>query len=75
MTRSSALATIDERKSRVVEMRFFGGLSNEEAAEALGVSAKTVMRDWQVAKVWLLRELRVTLSSAKAKVDEREVPH
>jgi RNA polymerase sigma factor (TIGR02999 family) len=53
----STLATMDERKSRVVEMRFFGGLSNEEAAEALGVSAKTVMREWQVAKVWLLREL------------------
>ena len=52
-----ALAIIDERKSQVVEMRFFGGLSNEEAAEALGVSAKTVMREWQVAKVWLLREL------------------
>lgn len=53
----SALATIDERKSRVVEMRFFGGLSNEEAGEVLGISAKTVMREWQVAKVWLLREL------------------
>ena len=52
------LATIDERKSRVVELRFFGGLSHDEAAEALGVSAKTVMRDWQVAKVWLMRELR-----------------
>jgi RNA polymerase sigma factor (TIGR02999 family) len=52
-----ALAKIDERKSRVVEMRFFGGLSNEQAAEALGVSEKTVLRDWQVAKVWLLREL------------------
>lgn len=53
----TALAAIDERKSQVVEMRFFGGLTNEEAAEVLGVSAKTVMRDWQVAKVWLLREL------------------
>lgn len=53
----AALATIDERKSQVVEMRFFGGLTNEEAAEILGVSAKTVMREWQVAKVWLLREL------------------
>jgi RNA polymerase sigma factor (TIGR02999 family) len=52
-----ALATIDERKSRVVEMRFFGGLSHEETAVALGISAKTVMREWQVAKVWLLREL------------------
>lgn len=55
-----ALATVDERKSRIVEMRFFGGLTNEEAAEALGVSAKTVMREWQIAKVWLLRELTDT---------------
>jgi RNA polymerase sigma-70 factor, ECF subfamily len=52
-----ALAVVDERKAQVVELRFFAGLSNEETAEALGVSAKTVMRDWQVAKVWLLREL------------------
>ena len=52
-----ALAAIDERKSQVVEMRFFGGLTNEEAADALGLSAKTVMREWQIAKVWLLREL------------------
>lgn len=51
------LAAIDERKSRVVEMRFFGGLSVEETAEALGVSDKTVMRDWRVAKMWLHREL------------------
>ena len=53
----SALAAVDERKSRVVELRFFGGLSVEETAEALGVSAETVMRDWRLAKVWLLREL------------------
>ena len=53
----TALAAIDERKSQVVEMRFFGGLTNEEAADVLGVSAKTVMREWQIAKVWLLREL------------------
>jgi RNA polymerase sigma-70 factor, ECF subfamily len=52
-----ALAVIDERKAQVVELRFFGGLSHEETADALGVSAKTVMRDWQVAKVWLFREL------------------
>jgi RNA polymerase sigma-70 factor (ECF subfamily) len=52
-----ALAVVDERKAHVVELRFFGGLSNEETAEALGVSTKTVMRDGQVAKVWLLREL------------------
>ena len=53
-----SLATIDERKSQIVELRFFGGLNHEETAEILGVSAKTVMREWQVAKMWLLRELR-----------------
>ena len=53
-----ALAQIDERKSKVVEMRFFGGLSVEESAEALGVSVDTVMRDWKLAKAWLLRELK-----------------
>lgn len=52
-----ALAALDERKAHVVELRFFGGLSHEETAEALGVSAKTVMRDWQLAKAWLLREV------------------
>ena len=53
----SALARIDERKSQVVELRFFGGLSTEEVAEALNVSTKTVLRDWQLAKMWLFREL------------------
>ena len=53
-----ALATFDERKARVVEMRFFGGLSVDEAAEVLGVSPQTVMRDWKLAKVWLLREMK-----------------
>jgi len=53
----NALAAIDERKSRVVELRFFGGLSIEETAEVLKVSPETVMRDWRLAKVWLLREL------------------
>ena len=52
-----ALAAIDERKSRVIEMRFFGGLTIEETAEALHVSVETVMRDWRLAKVWLLREM------------------
>ena len=52
-----ALAAVDSRKSQVVEMRFFGGLSVDETAEALGVSPETVMRDWRLAKVWLLREL------------------
>ena len=52
-----ALAKVDERKSRVIEMRFFGGLSVKETAEALHVSPETVMRDWKIAKSWLLREL------------------
>jgi len=51
------LAAVDERKSRVVEMRFFGGLTVQESAEVLEVSQDTVMRDWKFAKVWLLREL------------------
>ena len=51
------LAKVDERKSRVIEMRFFGGLSVEETAAALKVSVDTVMRDWKLAKAWLLREI------------------
>jgi RNA polymerase sigma factor (TIGR02999 family) len=56
-----ALATLakqDARKARVVEMRFFGGLSVEETAEALAVSPDTVLRDFRLAKAWLLREMR-----------------
>ena len=53
----TALADFDARKAQVVEMRFFGGLSVEETAEALKVSVDTVMRDWKLAKAWLLREL------------------
>jgi len=52
------LAQVDERKSKVVELRFFGGLGVKETAEVMKVSADTVMRDWKLAKVWLLRELR-----------------
>jgi RNA polymerase sigma factor (TIGR02999 family) len=52
-----ALAAIDPRKSEVVELRFFGGLSVEEAAEVLKISPETVMRDWKFAKSWLRREL------------------
>jgi RNA polymerase sigma factor (TIGR02999 family) len=52
-----ALAKIDERKGRVVELRFFGGLSVEETARVLGVSPETVLRDWRLAKSWLLHEL------------------
>jgi len=51
------LATLDERKSQIVELRFFGGLSIEETAEVLGVSPGTVMRDWTLAKAWLRREI------------------
>lgn len=53
----TALAKIDARKVRVVEMRFFAGLSVEEVGDVLNVSKETVMRDWRLAKVWLLREL------------------
>jgi RNA polymerase sigma factor (TIGR02999 family) len=51
------LAAVDERKSQVVEMRYFGGLDVEETAEVLKVSPITVMRDWKFAKAWLLREI------------------
>jgi RNA polymerase sigma factor (TIGR02999 family) len=51
------LSAVDTRKSDVVEMRFFGGLTVEEIATALQVSSETVMRDWKLAKAWLLREL------------------
>jgi RNA polymerase sigma factor (TIGR02999 family) len=53
----NTLAAMDVRRSSVVEMRFFGGLSVEETAEVLEVSPETVMRDWKVAKAWLMREL------------------
>ena len=52
-----ALAAVDTRKSRLIELRFFGGLSVEETAEVLDVSPDTVKRDWRLAKLWLLREL------------------
>jgi RNA polymerase sigma factor (sigma-70 family) len=52
-----SLAVMDERKSRVVELRFFGGLSVEETAEVLGVSPQTVLRDWKLAKAWLYQEI------------------
>lgn len=53
-----ALSKMDERRGRVVEMKFFGGLSVEEIAEVLDVSPDTVKRDWKLAKAWLARELR-----------------
>jgi RNA polymerase sigma factor (TIGR02999 family) len=51
------LARVDARKAQVVELRFFGGLSVDESAEVLKVSPETIMRDWKMAKAWLLREL------------------
>ncbi len=59
----NALGEVDQRKAQVVEMRFFGGLSVEEVAEVLKVSKETVMRDWRLSKVWLLRELDNTVIS------------
>jgi len=52
-----SLTAIDARRSQVVELRFFGGLSNEEIAEVLKISPNTVIRDWNVAKAWLYREM------------------
>lgn len=54
------LASVDERKSKVVELKFFGGLSNEETAQVLGVSPGTVMRDWTLAKAWLKLAMKRT---------------
>jgi RNA polymerase sigma-70 factor (ECF subfamily) len=51
------LVKFDERKAKIVEMRFFGGLNDEEIAEVLGVSTRTVLRDWKTARLWLFREL------------------
>ena len=59
----SRLAEIDPRKGRVVEMRYFGGLSVEETADVLGISPDTVMRDWRLAKTWLRRELSTARES------------
>ena len=52
------LTSVDARKAKVIELRFFGGLSVEETASVLDGSVDTVMRDWKLAKAWLLRELR-----------------
>ncbi len=61
----ASLAKLDSRKGRVVELRFFGGLSVEETAEVLRISPQTVMRDWSMAKVWLLRQLDNTATVAR----------
>jgi RNA polymerase sigma factor (TIGR02999 family) len=52
-----ALAAFDERKARIVEMKFFGGLSVEETAAVLKISSRSVMRDWNLARAWLMREM------------------
>ena len=54
----SRLETVDERRARIVELRFFGGLSNEEASKVLGISTATVQRQWAGARAWLYRELK-----------------
>lgn len=66
------LEKIDPRQARVVEMRFFGGLSVEEAAEVLGVSPKTVKRDWSVAKAWLYADLKERYGIDAAAMGERQ---
>jgi RNA polymerase sigma factor (sigma-70 family) len=74
----TALAEFDPRKSRMVELRFFGGLSIEETAAVLGVSPGTVMRDWTLAKTWLQHEINKrgddagrTLATNRATVSRR----
>lgn len=62
----NALEKIDERKSRVVEFRFFAGLSLEETSAAIGVSTDTATRDWKMAKTWLLREIKRNRSAGSA---------
>jgi RNA polymerase sigma-70 factor (ECF subfamily) len=66
-----ALAAVDVRKSRVIELRFFGGLSVEETSEVLHVSADTVKRDWRLAKLWLLREFEGVETGAKEERSSR----
>src|SRR5215831_9832206 len=61
-----ALSAIDERKSKVVELKFFGGLNVKETAKILGISSDTVIRDWRLAKIWLLRELSGERASHEA---------
>jgi RNA polymerase sigma-70 factor, ECF subfamily len=58
-----SLEKLDHRKSRIVELRVFGGLSNQETAEALDISPRTVIREWQFAKAWLARELNFEIGA------------
>ena len=68
----ASLSKFDPRKGRVVELRYFGGLSVEESAEVLGISPETVMRDWRLAKVWLFRELTRTGSDVAMEPNPRK---
>jgi RNA polymerase sigma factor (sigma-70 family) len=69
------LEAVHPRKSQVVELRFFGGLSIEEAGEALHVSPDTVKRDWRFAKLWLLRELSAREGTVTAETAETAEKH
>ena len=62
------LATLDQQQARIIELRFFGGLTVEETAEVLGISPATVKRDWNMAKAWLNREVRKERSSESGEV-------
>jgi len=68
------LAKLDPRQAHIVELRFFGGLSVEEAAEVAGVSPKTVKRDWSLAKAWLYQELRTLHGNDAGEVGEGQGP-
>jgi RNA polymerase sigma factor (TIGR02999 family) len=68
-----ALAKFDARKSQVVEMRYFGGLTVEEIAVSLNVSPETVMRDWKLAKAWLLRQLTANGAAGTETASQRKV--
>lgn len=68
------LAAIDPRQSRLVELRFFGGLTVEETADALGVAAITVKRDWALARAWLYRELQIGPQTPTPTADARRSP-
>jgi RNA polymerase sigma factor (TIGR02999 family) len=65
------LARVDPRKSRVVELRFFGGLSVYETAEVLNISPQSVMRDWKLARAWLMRELGKPTDGQKRPIRRR----
>lgn len=69
-----ALAKVDEQQSRIVELRFFVGLSIEETAQVIGVSPRTVKRDWAIARAWLFRELNRDIASRPAAPQPTEEP-